>query len=142
MSRQRSTDGGRKGVILVVEDHPDTRAAVAEHLHQHGWAVAVASDGDAALRMARETRPDLVYLDLNLPGVSGFEVCESIRADPLLRDIVIVMTSARHTIDVRAYSLEAGADAYLAKPYDLDRLMSLLDDLSRAGKRRSKSAPT
>ena len=94
--------------------------------------MAVAADGDAGLRLARARRPDLVYLDLNLPKASGFEICEVIRADPILKDVVILMTSARGTVDVHAYSIEAGANAYLAKPYGLDRLTEMLDDLIQA----------
>jgi two-component system phosphate regulon response regulator PhoB len=142
MSRKGFTDRRRKGVVLVVEDHPDTLAALAEHLEQHGWTVVLATDGDAALRIAQETRPDLVCLDLNLPGVSGFDVCERLRADPVLKDVVILMTSARCTLDVHAYSLEAGADAYVAKPYDLDRLMFLLDHLCSDGVRREANLRT
>ncbi len=132
MPKTGSTQRSRRGLVLIVEDHPDTRSAVAEHLQEQGWDVAVAADGDTALLLARARRPDLVYLDLNLPKASGFEICEVIRADPILKDVVILMTSARGTVDVHAYSIEAGANAYLAKPYGLDRLTEMLDDLIQA----------
>jgi DNA-binding response OmpR family regulator len=118
--------------VLVVEDHPDTQSAVAEHLSESGFEVAVASDGLAALAMIRERRPTLVYLDLNLPHISGYDVCEQIRADPELEDVFILMTSARGTLDVRAHALEAGANAYVPKPYSLEQLVSHLERLKPA----------
>jgi DNA-binding response OmpR family regulator len=116
--------------VLVVEDHPDTQSAVAEQLAECGFEVAVASDGIEALRMIREKRPALVYLDLNLPHISGYDVCEQIRADPELADVVILMTSARGTLDVRAHALEAGANAYVPKPYSLEQILSHVEQLA------------
>jgi DNA-binding response OmpR family regulator len=119
----------RKPSILVVEDHPDTQSALAEHFEERGWNVAVASDGEAALRLARESPPDIVCLDLNLPNSSGYDVCEQMRADPTLETVIILMTSARSTLDVRAFALDAGADAYLSKPYKLDELVAVIERL-------------
>jgi DNA-binding response OmpR family regulator len=119
----------RSRLVLVVEDHPDTQSAVAEHLAQLGFEVAVASDGLSALALIRERRPTIVYLDLNLPHISGYDVCEQIRADPELQNVAILMTSARGTLDVRAHALEAGADAYVPKPYSLEQLVSHLERL-------------
>ena len=119
----------RHRLILIVEDHPDTQSAVAELLIERGWNVALASDGDIALHSMRENRPELVCLDLNLPNISGYDVCEAMRSDPLLKDIPVLMTSARVTLDVRANSIEAGADVYLAKPFDFDDLAARIEEL-------------
>ncbi|HEX9298078.1 MAG TPA: response regulator [Polyangiaceae bacterium] len=121
----------RRPLVLVVEDHPDMQSLIAEHFAQHGWDVARALDGETALRIARERLPELVCLDLNLPSISGYDVCEEIRTDPRLEGVIVVMTSARSGIDVRAHSLEAGADEYLQKPYDLDDLTSVVEQLCR-----------
>ena len=102
---------------------------VADFLGQHGWDVVVASDADTALRIMRDRRPELVYLDLNLPSSSGYDVCEAIRADGILKDTPILMTSARISVDVRAFSLEAGANVFLAKPYGLDHLAAVAEQL-------------
>ncbi len=123
-------------MVLVVEDHPATQSALADVLTEQGWEVALAFDGETAIRLAREVHPAVVWLDLNLPTISGFDVCEQIRADPMLNDVSIVMTSARHSLDVRANSLEAGADAYLPKPYDVDELMRVVEHVCR-----SRNAP-
>jgi CheY-like chemotaxis protein len=116
----------RGHLVLVVEDHEDTKTCVAEQLSDCGFEVVTASDGESALRKIRERRPALVYLDMNLPTVSGYEVCEQIRTDPSLRDIPIVMTSARATITVRAACLEAGADAFVPKPFQLDAITEMI----------------
>jgi two-component system, OmpR family, phosphate regulon response regulator PhoB len=70
-----------------------------------------------------------VCLDLNLPRISGYDVCEQIRADVALKDISILITSARNSLDVRVFSLEAGADAYLTKPYGLKQLAGEIERL-------------
>jgi DNA-binding response OmpR family regulator len=118
-----------RGLVLVVEDEPDIQSLVAEHLIDAGFDVCLASDGEVALRIIRERLPALVCLDLNLPRISGYEVCEQIRADPELEGISILITSARNSLDVRVFSLEAGADAYLIKPYALTDLADEIDRL-------------
>ena len=110
----------RGQLVLVVEDHEDTQACVAEQLADYGFEVVTASDGEAAMRLMRERRPALVYLDMTLPKASGYEVCEQIRTDPSLRDIPVVMTSAHTSINVHAACIEAGADAFVPKPFQLD----------------------
>src|SRR5688572_11822848 len=123
-----STEGlGR--LVLVVEDEPDVRSMVAEHLTKAGFDVCLATDGETALQMIREQLPALVCLDLNLPGMSGYDVCEQIRADPATKDISILITSARNSFDVRVFSLEAGADAYLIKPYGMKQLKDEIERL-------------
>jgi two-component system, OmpR family, phosphate regulon response regulator PhoB len=113
-------------LVLVVEDHEDTQACVAQLLESYGFEVATASDGESAMRQIRERRPALVYLDMNLPNVSGYDVCEQIRTDPALQDIPIVMTSAQKSVAVRASCLEAGADAFVPKPFQLDVFAALI----------------
>jgi len=110
----------RGQLVLVVEDHEDTQTCVAEQLADYGFEVVTASDGESAMRLMRERRPALVYLDMNLPNLSGYDVCEQIRTDPSLKDIPVVMTSAQTSISVRASCIEAGADAFVPKPFQLD----------------------
>jgi two-component system chemotaxis response regulator CheY len=122
-----SMDGLRKGqLVLVVEDHEDTQTCVAQQLEDYGFEVATASDGESAMRLMRERRPALVYLDMNLPNVSGYDVCEQIRTDPMLQDIPVVMTSAQTSISVRASCMEAGADAFVPKPFQLDAFAKMI----------------
>jgi two-component system, OmpR family, phosphate regulon response regulator PhoB len=116
----------RGQLVLVVEDHEDTQAFVAHHLEGYGFDVATASDGESAMRLMRERRPALVYLDMNLPNLSGYDVCEQIRTDPSLQDIPVVMTSAQKSVNVHAACIEAGADAFVPKPFHLDALADMI----------------
>jgi DNA-binding response OmpR family regulator len=121
--------GDARRLILVVEDEPDVRSLVAAHLIAEGFDVCIASDGETALQLVRERRPGLVCLDLNLPRISGYDVCEQIRTDPAAKDIAILMTSARNSLDIKVFSLEAGADSFLAKPYALQSLTEEIEEL-------------
>jgi CheY-like chemotaxis protein len=116
----------RGQLVLIVEDHEDTQTCVAEQLADYGFEVLTASDGESALNMIRERRPALVYLDMNLPNVSGYDVCEQIRADPSLQDIPVVMTSAQTSVSVRAACIEAGADAFVPKPFQVDAFAEMI----------------
>ncbi len=108
--------------VLLVEDEPSLRKHAARHLTRLGLEVVEVSDGDDALSAMRERRPDLLFLDLNLPRISGYEVCEQVRSDPHLKDLMVLVTSERASLEARAHSFEAGADAYLGKPYSLRQL--------------------
>ena len=116
-------------LILVVEDHADTQACVAEQLADRGFEVVTASDGESAMRSIRERRPALVYLDMNLPTLSGYDVCEQLRADSSFQDLPIVMTSAQTSITVRAACMDAGADAFVPKPFQLDAFANLIESM-------------
>ena len=126
MSGRAPTNGALslpiRRIALVVEDDPSQRKQVTEHLTHLGLEVISVADGDAALSYVRERRPDLLCLDLSLPHISGYEVCEQIRTDPELQDLAVIMTSERASLEERAHSYEAGADAYLSKPFSLDKL--------------------
>ena len=103
--------------ILVVDDEPEIVALVAYHLAKAGYRVATASTGEDALDTARRERPALMVLDLMLPGLSGFEVLEQLRADEGTRDIAVLLLSARREEPDRLRGLSSGADDYLTKPF-------------------------
>jgi DNA-binding response OmpR family regulator len=133
MSGRASTNGAlnlpARRVVLVVEDDPSQRKQLTEHLTRLGLEVIAVSDGEAALSCVRERRPDLICLDLSLPHISGYDVCEQIRTDPELQDLGVIMTSERASLEERAHSYEAGADAYLSKPYSRDKLVKEVNNL-------------
>ncbi len=108
--------------ILVVDDEPDITALVAYHLARAGYRVSTAGNGQDAIKAAREERPDVVVLDLMLPGVSGYEVLRELRQREETREVgVILLTARREEID-RIKGLSLGADDYLTKPFSPQEL--------------------
>jgi two-component system phosphate regulon response regulator PhoB len=109
--------------VLVVDDEPDITALVAYHLAKAGYRVATAANGRDALRAAREERPDLVVLDLMLPGVSGYDVLTELRQRDETRDIGVIVLTARRDEPDRIKGLALGADDYLPKPFSPQELV-------------------
>jgi two-component system phosphate regulon response regulator PhoB len=109
--------------ILVVDDEPDIIALVAYHLVKHGYRVSTASDGNEAVRAARQELPALIILDLMLPGKSGYEVLEELRAAPATKDTAVLMLTARKEEEDRIRGLALGADDYLTKPFSPQELV-------------------
>ena len=108
--------------ILVVDDEPDITALVAYHLARAGYRVSTATNGQDALKSAREERPDVVVLDLMLPGVSGYEVLRELRQRPETRDVGVILLTARREEADRVRGLSLGADDYLTKPFSPQEL--------------------
>lgn len=100
--------------VLVVDDDVKTVELVKLYLNRDGYRVITAYDGVEALRLARESHPDLIVLDLMLPGVDGLEICRTLRAES---DVLIIMLTARTTDQDRLTGLELGADDYVTKPF-------------------------
>jgi two-component system phosphate regulon response regulator PhoB len=109
--------------ILIVEDEPDILALVTFHLVKAGYRVSTAADGSDGLRAAREDRPALIVLDLMLPGMSGFDLIERLRAEDATRDIAVLMLTARREEADRIRGLSLGADDYLTKPFSPQELV-------------------
>ena len=108
-------------LILVVDDEPKITKLARDYLENGGFRVMTAADGDAALAMARRERPDLVVLDLNLPGMDGLDVCRALRRDS---DVPIIMLTARVEETDRLIGLELGADDYITKPFSPRELVA------------------
>ena len=103
--------------ILVVDDEPDITALVAYHLAKAGYRVSTAANGPDALKAAREERPDIVVLDVMLPGVSGYDVLAEMRRREETRDVGVILLTARREEADRIRGLSLGADDYLTKPF-------------------------
>lgn len=118
--------------ILVVEDHAGLRAQIVAVLAEAGWRVEEASDGRLALRMALEEPPDVLLLDLGLPGLDGLAVCARLRqqAD---RHVPVLMLTARDTLHDKGRGFAAGADDYLLKPFAREELLWRCQALARRG---------
>src|SRR2546422_2049530 len=109
--------------VLVVDDEPDITALVAYHLAKAGYRVITAATGRDALHTAREERPDLVVLDLMLPGVSGYDVLAELRRREETKDLGIILLTARKDEPDRIKGLSLGADDYLPKPFSPQELV-------------------
>ena len=120
--------------ILVVDDDPRLAASVRRALVYEGYRVEIAPDGPAALAATRDRLPDLIILDVMLPGIDGLEVCRRLRA---ASDVPILMLTARDAIEARVDGLDSGADDYLLKPFAYDELLARVRSLLR---RRAPSA--
>jgi two-component system response regulator VicR len=116
--------------ILVVEDEPTVRDAVARYLRREGFGVAMAGDGEEGLRLALEQRPDLVVLDLMLPGLDGLEVCRRLRAT--LQTPVVMLTAKSEDHEV-VLGLGLGADDYIRKPFSPAELVARVKAVLRRG---------
>ncbi len=107
--------------VLVVEDEPALQETLEYNLQRQGYAVVKAADGLAALDVARRERPDLIVLDVMLPGIDGFEVCRVLRQE---MSVPIIMLTARTEEVDRVVGLEVGADDYIVKPFSMRELLA------------------
>jgi CheY-like chemotaxis protein len=105
-------------LILVVDDNPDVRLALATLLQDEGFEVAEASDGDVGLEAARERKPDLILLDLMMPRVDGFETLRELKKDENLADVPVVVLTARRGSEDMTLARALGATDYLNKPWN------------------------
>ncbi len=116
--------------ILVVDDEPQIRRVMLTTLTSHGYSVIEAASGEEALGKIRTERPDLILLDVNMPGISGLETCAEIRTSS---DVPIIMLTIRNSERDKVEALDAGADDYVVKPFGVQELMARI----RAALRRS-----
>ena len=135
MSAARSAKDGAR--VLVVDDEPDIVALVAYHLAKAGYRVSTAATGNEAVEVARRDRPALLVLDLMLPGMSGYDVLQQLRAEEGTRNVGVLLLTARREEPDRIRGLSLGADDYLTKPFSPQELVlrvgAILRRLSAGG---------
>ena len=115
--------------ILLVEDNEMNRDAISRLLERRGFTLLTAVDGEEGVAMCRSEAPDLVLMDLGLPGMDGFEATRQLKADPATRGIPVVALTARALTSDREAALQAGCEDYDTKPVDLVRLVSKIKRL-------------
>ena len=128
--------------ILVAEDDRDIADLIALYVRKQGWEAYVTSSGDDALAYARQNSPDLVVLDVMMPGLSGLEVCRALRGNRSTAAIPIIMVTARAEETDRIVGLEIGADDYIAKPFSTPELIARIKALMRRARRSEADEST
>ena len=124
--------------ILIVEDQPELRQLIRLTLEVGQFEIHEASNGEIGLQMARAVDPDVVLLDIMMPGqVDGYQVCESIRADPRLSDKAVILLTARGQAEDMTLGIAAGADAYIVKPFSPLELIAKVEEAFEKPSRRA-----
>jgi twitching motility two-component system response regulator PilH len=120
--------------MLVVDDSPTICAVLGRMLEKDGYAVQKAADGESALERAREAQPELIFLDIVLPGINGFAVLRALRHDPLTAHIPIVMISGNQQATEQFYVQRFGADDFIRKPFGRAEVSACIHQLVKAGR--------
>jgi DNA-binding response OmpR family regulator len=115
--------------VLIADDEPNIVVSLEFLMKREGYTVNIARDGTAALAAIREQRPDLVLLDVMMPGMDGFEVCAAVRADEQLAGVKILMLTAKGRDTDTAKGVALGADAYMTKPFATRELAAKVREL-------------
>lgn len=123
----------RKAKILLVDDEPDLVQLVSMRLTSAGYEVEVAYDGQEALEKVKQSKPDLMILDLMLPKMNGYKVCRLLKFDERTKEIPILIFTARAQVEDITLATECGADAYLTKPFEAKVLLAKIQELLAGG---------
>jgi DNA-binding response OmpR family regulator len=124
--------------ILIAEDTPQAAELLELYLSEAGFDTCIASDGQQAMEMVREYRPDVLLLDVMMPRLSGFEVCKRLRADPTTREIGVIMVTALDQQTDIDRAVEAGTDDFLSKPINKEELFKRVRSLLASRQHRGE----
>jgi two-component system phosphate regulon response regulator PhoB len=126
--------------VLVIDDEPELVRLLDYNLTRAGYLALTARDGEKGLAAARQHRPDLVLLDVMMPGLDGWEVCKRLRADPATASVPLLMLTAKAEEGDRVLGLELGADDYVVKPFGVKELLARVKALLRRAEGRADTA--
>ncbi|HWU38072.1 MAG TPA: response regulator [Candidatus Acidoferrum sp.] len=127
--------------ILCVDDDPLMHNLLSNLLKQHGFQVSLATNGAEGLERARRRPPDLIVLDIMMPGMDGFEVCRQLRQDPRLRTIPVIVLTAMESSKLNEQAFAVGADVCMTKPFPPDRFISTVNMALQNAARQNKPKP-
>jgi len=128
-------------IALIAEDSRIQAKVLEGRLAQAGYTVRVAGDGAAALALARQQKPDVIISDIEMPKMSGYEFCRAVKHDPALKDVpVVLLSTLNDAVDI-IKGLDAGADNYVTKPYDLNYLLARIESLLKSPVRDNDALP-
>lgn len=130
---QTKKENDHAGRILIVDDEPSVREVLGLILNDEGYQTDFAENGPEGFKKARELVPDLIILDVTMPGMNGFEVCRKIRAESHVAQVPIIMITALGDAWSRLRSIESGADAFLCKPFGFDELLAKVKNITKEG---------
>jgi DNA-binding response OmpR family regulator len=128
--------------LLFADDNEDMRHMVRDLLEASGHEIGLAADGPSALESVKTREPDLLILDLNMPGLSGYDVCRAVKRNPGTARVPILMLTAQSSVEHKLEGFEAGADDYLPKPFDARELRARVAALLRLVRREADRNPT
>lgn len=118
--------------LLIVDDEPHIRMLIEqtlEDLEDEGVELLIAENGEQALQIIKEERPNLVFLDVMMPKMNGMEVCQKVKKDLLLTEVYIILLTAKGQEVDRQKGLDMGADRYMTKPFDPDEMLSIAEEI-------------
>ncbi|MEC4812562.1 MAG: response regulator [Scytonema sp. PMC 1069.18] len=118
------------GTILVVEDSPSELELISHYLKESGYNVIKASGAKEALEKALTENPDVIVTDVVMPGMSGFELCRSLKRNPVTQQVPIVICSSKNQEIDRLWAMRQGADAYVTKPYTREQLLRAIKSVA------------
>jgi two-component system cell cycle response regulator DivK len=123
-----------KPYILVVDDSSDGREMLAEYLTFRGLSVIEAANGETAIDLVHERRPALILMDLQMPGIGGWDATRQLKANPATRDIIVIAMTARVLTPDEGIARQAGCDAFVAKPYDITAVADAIIEVLERGR--------
>jgi DNA-binding response OmpR family regulator len=117
--------------ILIADDNQNIRDALTYLLEDEGYELLLAKDGAETLRKVRDLRPDLLFLDIMMPEINGYDVCRTIKADPLLKDTYVIMLTAKGQVAEQERGKEVGANEYIVKPFSPMEILAKVKSIFR-----------
>ena len=120
--------------ILIVDDYPDGREMLAEYFEFRGFEVVSVSSGEAALAQVRERHPAVILMDLQMPGIGGWEATRQLKAHPETKDILVIAVTAHALAPDQKIARQAGCDAFVSKPFDIAALANAIAGVMKRGR--------